>query len=109
MDEMKRKLRAHYGDNKRIVGDDYDKSLAVKCLNGTFVGKKTDNVIAYRGIPFVARQPVGDLRWKAPVEYVPDDGIAKLLEPHRCKIEPLKLNLPEPASSSTVVTTRRGL
>ena len=36
--------------------------------------------------------------------YVPDDGIAKLLEPHRCKIEPLKLNLPEPASSSTVVT-----
>ena len=75
MDEMKRKLRAHYGDNKRIVDDDYDKSLAVKCLNGTFVGKKTDNVIAYRGIPFVARQPVGDLRWKAPVEYVPDDGI----------------------------------
>ena len=45
-------------------------------MNGTFVGKKTDeNVIAYRGIPFVGKQPVGEYRWKAPVDCVPDDGV----------------------------------
>ncbi len=75
MDEMKRKLRAQYGDNKRIVDGDYDKSLAVKCINGTFIGKRTKNVVAYRGIPFVGKQPVGDLRWKAPVDCVSDDGV----------------------------------
>ena len=53
----------------------YDKSLAVKCINGTFVGTKTENVISYKGIPFVAKQPVGNLRWKAPVEYMPDGGV----------------------------------
>ena len=45
----------------------YDQSLAVKCINGTFVGKKTEKTIAYKGIPFVGKQPVGNLRWKAPV------------------------------------------
>jgi DNA segregation ATPase FtsK/SpoIIIE-like protein len=40
--------------------------------------------------------------------YVPDDGIAKLLEPHRCKIEPLKLKLPETASSTAVTKTADG-
>ena len=53
----------------------YDQSLAVKCINGTFVGKKSERVITYKGIPFVDKQPVGDLRWKAPVEYTPNDGI----------------------------------
>ena len=62
-------------ENKRITDNNYDKSLAVKCINGTFVGKKTDNIIAYRGIPFVGRQPVGENRWKAPVDYAADDGI----------------------------------
>ena len=37
---MKEKLRSQYGDNKKIVDGDYDKALAVKCINGTFVGKK---------------------------------------------------------------------
>ena len=68
-------MRALYGENKQITDDNYDKSLAVKCINGTFVGKKKDNVIAYKGIPFVGRQPVGELRWKAPVDVVPDEGI----------------------------------
>jgi|GEM_PF-597283 len=40
--------------------------------------------------------------------YVPDDGIAKLLEPHRCKIAPLKLKLPETASSTAVTKTADG-
>ena len=54
--------------NKPIIGGNYDKSLSVKCINGTFVGTKTENIISYKGIPFVGKQPVGDLRWKAPVD-----------------------------------------
>ena len=61
--------------NKKITDSHYDQSLAVKCINGTFVGKKSERVITYKGIPFVDKQPVGDLRWKAPVEYTPNDGI----------------------------------
>ena len=64
-----------YGENKKITGGNYDKSLAVKCVNGTFIGKKTDNIVAYKGIPFVGKQPVGEFRWKAPVDYVADDGV----------------------------------
>ncbi len=73
--EIKEELRALYGENKPITDGNYDKSLAVKCINGTFVGKKTEGVIAYKGIPFVGKQPVGNLRWKAPVDFVPDDGV----------------------------------
>ena len=75
LDEGRERMRSLYGENRPITDGNYDKSLAVKCINGTFVGRKTDHVIAYKGIPFVGRQPVGDLRWKAPVEYVPDDGV----------------------------------
>ena len=39
--------------NKKITDVNYDQSLAVKCINGTFVGKKSENVITYKGIPFV--------------------------------------------------------
>ncbi len=75
LNEAKEELRAQYGENKQITDGNYDKSLAVKCINGTFVGKKNDGVIAYKGIPFVGKQPVGELRWKAPVDFVPDDGV----------------------------------
>ena len=75
LSEVKEELRAQYGENKQITDGNYDKSLAVKCINGTFVGKKMENVIAYKGIPFVGKQPVGELRWKAPVDVVPDDGV----------------------------------
>ena len=71
----KEMLMTLYGENKKITDGNYDKSLAVKCINGTFVGRKTDNVIAYKGIPFVGEQPVGEHRWKAPIDIVPDDGI----------------------------------
>ena len=74
LSEIKAEVRAQYGENKKITGD-YDESLAVKCINGTFVGKRSDGVIAYKGIPFVGRQPVEELRWKAPVDVVPDDGV----------------------------------
>ena len=75
LNELKAEIRALYGENKKITDGNYDKSLAVKCVNGTFVGKKNDGVIEYKGIPFVGKQPVGNLRWKAPVEFVADDGV----------------------------------
>ncbi|MBQ6001547.1 MAG: carboxylesterase family protein [Synergistaceae bacterium] len=75
LEELRAKILSQYGENKRITDDNYDKSLAVKCVNGTFVGKKENGVIAYKGIPFVGKQPVGEFRWKAPVEFVPDDGV----------------------------------
>ena len=75
MSEDKEKLRAQYGENKKITDGNYDKSLAVKCVNGTFIGKEENGIIAYKGIPFVGKQPVGELRWKAPVDFVPDDGV----------------------------------
>ena len=61
--------------NKTITDDSYDKSLAVKCVNGTFVGKLADSTMVFRGIPYVGQQPVGELRWKAPVDVVPCDSV----------------------------------
>ena len=68
-------LKDLYGENKKITNGNYDKTLAVRCINGTFVGQRRENIIAYKGIPFVGRQPVDDLRWKAPVDYTSDDGV----------------------------------
>ncbi|MBR5396070.1 MAG: carboxylesterase family protein [Bacteroidaceae bacterium] len=61
--------------NKKITDGNYDKTLAVKCINGTFVGKKAENIISYKGIPFVGQQPVGNLRWKAPVDVTPSNDV----------------------------------
>ena len=38
--EVSARMQALYGENKTITDGNYDKSLAVKCINGTFVGKK---------------------------------------------------------------------
>ena len=66
-DEARAKMEALYGENQPITDGNYDAELAVKCVNGTFVGRKTDDsVIAYKGIPYVGVQPVGEYRWKAP-------------------------------------------
>ena len=75
MEQYKETVRSLYGENKTIVDGNYDKSLAVKCINGTFVGKKVDNTIVFRGIPYVGQQPMGSLRWKAPVDATPNDGV----------------------------------
>ena len=75
LDAARARTRVNYGENKPITDGNYDPSLAVKCDNGTFVGRKTENVIAFKGIPFVGKQPVGELRWKAPVDVEPDDGV----------------------------------
>ena len=76
LNEIKEKLKEMYGgENKPITDGNYDQSLAVKCINGTFVGRKTENITVFRGIPYVGKQPVGELRWKAPVDAVPNDGV----------------------------------
>ena len=36
---------------------------------------RAEGVITYKGIPFVGRQPVGKLRWKAPADVAPNDGV----------------------------------
>ena len=50
--KMMAQIRARYGENKPITDDNYDKSLAVKCVNGTFVGTKTDDVVSYKAALF---------------------------------------------------------
>ena len=75
MNETEKQLMPQYGENKPITDGNYDRSLAVKCVNGTFVGQKAENIISYKGIPFVGKQPVGELRWKAPVDVTPDEGV----------------------------------
>ena len=63
--EMRAKMLKMYGENKEISGE-FDENLAAKTLSGTYVGKRdADNVVSWKGIPY-AKQPIGDLRWKAP-------------------------------------------
>ena len=87
MGQLKEAARAEYGENKKITDGNYDKSLAAKCINGTFVGKKAENIIVYKGIPFVGKQPVGELRWKAPVDYVSDDGVYEAYYNGKCALQ----------------------
>lgn len=44
---------------------------AAHCSNGTFIGKSHHGVLAFKGIPY-AQQPIGALRWKAPLAPYPD-------------------------------------
>lgn len=115
MEQYKKIVRSWYGENNKIEGDNYDKSLAVKCINGTFVGKKTDNTIVFRGIPYVGQQPVGNMRWKAPVDVAPNDGVYEAYYNAKAAPQPeievssiyyqdedcLYLNIWKPANAST--------
>ena len=46
----------------------------VAVTGGVVQGVKTNNVIAFKGIPFAA-PPVGDLRWRAPQAVQPWEGV----------------------------------
>lgn len=87
MSQLKDVARADYGENKKITDGNYDESLAAKCINGTFVGKQTENIIVYKGIPFVGEQPVGEFRWKAPVDYTSDDGVYEAYYNGKCALQ----------------------
>ena len=91
MCEKEEQLRAQYSENQKITGGNYDKSLAVKCINGIFVGKKTENIISYKGIPFVGQQPIGELRWKAPVEYSSNDGVYEAYHFEKMSVQDLSI------------------
>ena len=75
-----------YGENREITGS-YDESLAAACVNGTFVGSRSGNVVSYKGIPF-AKVPVGDLRWKAPVSAEPDNRVYEALYFGKTSLQP---------------------
>ena len=63
--ESRTLMMSLYGENKEILGE-YDEALAAKTVSGTYVGKTvSDEVVSWKGIPY-AKQPVGELRWKAP-------------------------------------------
>jgi len=99
LSEIREKLHEMYGgENKPITDGHYDPSLAVKCINGTFVGKKEENIISYKGIPFVGHQPVGNLRWKAPVDVTPNDDVFKAYYYGKAPIQ-------EPGDPSTMYGT----
>ena len=88
LEEVKAELNAGYGENKPITDDNYDRALAVKCNNGTFVGKETDELIIWKGIPY-ATQPLGKLRWQKALPASDDDGVYDATEPGHIPIGPV--------------------
>ena len=63
-------------------------ALAVKCNNGTFVGKETDELIIWKGIPY-ATQPVGKLRWQKALPAADDDGVYDATKPGHIPVGPV--------------------
>ena len=65
-----------------------EKLTAVKCNNGTFVGKETDELIIWKGIPY-ATQPVGKLRWKKALPAADDNGVYDATKPGHVPVGPM--------------------
>ena len=79
------RLEQYESLNSEITGD-YDKTHAVKCINGTFVGTEENGVVSWLGIPY-AKPPVGERRFKAP-EYVDaSDRVYEARYYGKCAIE----------------------
>ena len=64
-DSVKTEMQEKYGVNKKITTE-YTEAFSAACNNGIFVGTAEGDVISFKGVPY-AEQPVGELRWKAPV------------------------------------------
>lgn len=87
--------QAGKAQNKPITSDDYDHQLAVKCVNGTFVGKRKQQVDSWKGIPYVKEQPVGQNRWQEPAPAEPRDGVFEAYNFGPIAWQPSLLFLPE--------------
>lgn len=61
-----------YNKNKECEGDQYIMEIQIK--QGLLRGVQEDGYTVYKGIPY-AKAPVGDLRWKAPQEPEPWEGV----------------------------------
>ena len=67
---------------------------------GKFVGKKQEGIIAFKGIPY-AKSPVGELRWKEPINLEPGDRTFEAFEYGKVAIQ-------VPASSELSSFTSQG-
>ncbi|MCR4656692.1 MAG: carboxylesterase family protein [Lachnospiraceae bacterium] len=65
-----------------------EEAKAVRCNNGTFVGKVADELIIWKGIPY-ATQPVGKLRWKKALPAADDNGVYDATKPGPVPIGPV--------------------
>ena len=74
--------------NQVIITMSESKQISVKCNNGTFIGKETDELIIWKGIPY-ATQPVGKLRWKKALPAADDDGVYDATKPGPVPIGPV--------------------
>ncbi len=76
----------------------------VKCSNGTFVGKKTDELIIWKGIPY-ATQPLGKLRWQKPLPAADNDGVFDATKPGHVPIGPVNDSEASPNSTPTLCSS----
>lgn len=65
LDKESARMMSMYGENLPLPARDSTVSYSVKTYNGYYIGKATDSVLSYKGIPY-AQPPVGRLRWHAP-------------------------------------------
>ncbi len=57
LENEREQMKMIQGENREIPDSAYDRKLAVKCDNGTFVGQEKNGVRFFKGIPY-AEHPV---------------------------------------------------
>lgn len=58
--------------DSETASENVNEPVKVTCENGVMLGKTENNVTSFKGVPY-AKQPVGDLRWRAPEAPDPSD------------------------------------